>query len=208
MPEPLLSVKGLCFLHLGPFSLNLHPQERLSLSGPSGRGKSQLLRALTDLIPAKGEVIFQGQPTQTIAPQDLRRQIGYLPAQSAWWYERPRPHFLAPAQLPLQQLDLTPDILDQELKNLSSGERQRLALLRLLENQPRLLLLDEPSAALDPRNTLLLETLVLDYLRKTKAGLIWVGHDPIQARRLCTRHLQLLPQGLQKGQYELEGALA
>lgn len=73
----------------------------------------------------------------------------------------------------------------------STGERQRFALLRLLENKPRVLLLDEPTAALDEKNTLAVETLLLNYLKNHQAAAIWVSHDPEQLQRVATKRLHI-----------------
>jgi ABC-type multidrug transport system ATPase subunit len=74
---------------------------------------------------------------------------------------------------------------------LSTGERQRLALLRLLTNQPRALLLDEPTASLDPESTVAMERLISDYRQQHQAAVLWVSHQPEQIKRVCVRHLRL-----------------
>jgi putative ABC transport system ATP-binding protein len=72
---------------------------------------------------------------------------------------------------------------------LSSGERQRFALLRLLANRPRVLLLDEPTANLDPDNVIRVEKLVATYMAAEGAGVLWVSHDPLQTTRVARRTL-------------------
>jgi energy-coupling factor transporter ATP-binding protein EcfA2 len=74
-----------------------------------------------------------------------------------------------------------------EIRRLSSGERQRLALLRILALKPRVLLLDEPTANLDKTNTSLAETLIEDYSQQHRAAVLWVSHDLEQLERLCSR---------------------
>lgn len=196
MPEPLLQACGLSFLGLGPFDLALHPGERVSLSGPSGSGKSQLLRALTDLIPHEGQLRVEGRPADHIPPQALRSRIGLLPAETAWWHDTVAPHFKALTPAALAQVRLPAEAQHWPIARLSTGEKQRLALLRLLENQPQALLLDEPTSALDPASTLAVEQLILDYCRTRPAALLWVSHQEAQARRMAQRHLTLTPQGL------------
>lgn len=83
-----------------------------------------------------------------------------------------------------------------QISRLSSGEKQRLALARALMNQPRVLLLDEPTASLDPVATAAVEQLVADYRRDTNATVLWVSHDAQQAGRVGDRHLQLTATGL------------
>jgi ABC-type iron transport system FetAB ATPase subunit len=93
--------------------------------------------------------------------------------------------------LALHRLGLDEGILAQPITRLSSGEKQRLALLRLLANQPRVLLLDEPTANLDPDNVRRVEAVIEDYRRQQDAAVLWVSHDRQQAARVASRCLQL-----------------
>ena len=101
-----------------------------------------------------------------------------------------------------QRARLTPAILDKPVMQLSSGERQRLALLRLLSNRPRVLLLDEPTANLDPENTRRIEALVTEYRREHDAAVIWVSHDTEQVKRVANRHFQLVDGEMQEREME------
>src|SRR5207244_971710 len=85
----------------------------------------------------------------------------------------------------LAALGLRADILDDDIQHLSTGERQRLALLRSLARQPRVLLLDEPTAALDPEGVARVETL-LNACRRQGLTILMVSHAPEQARRMAT----------------------
>ncbi len=91
----------------------------------------------------------------------------------------------------LEQLGFTEQVLEWEVRHCSTGERQRLALLRLLANRPRALLLDEPTASLDPDNVRRMETLLEKYRVQHDAAVLWVSHDPEQTRRVATRDLEL-----------------
>jgi len=82
-------------------------------------------------------------------------------------------------------------MLDKPVTRLSNGESQRLALLRLLENRPRVLLLDEPTASLDETNARRVEDLVRNYCRAHEAALVWVSHDRFQLQRLGARKIYL-----------------
>jgi len=194
---PLLELDGLQRPAIGPVSLTLAAGECVCISGPSGAGKSQLLRAIADLDPHAGEVRLSGIPADSIPPPDWRRQVGLLPPESSWWLPRVADHFHACAALPLAEVGLADAILGQPVARLSSGEKQRLALLRLLANRPRVLLLDEPTANLDPQNTRRVEAVIAAYREARGAAVIWVSHDREQAARVCDRHFTTVAGALQ-----------
>jgi len=180
---------------IGPVSLAVAAGECVCISGPSGAGKSQLLRAIADLDPHDGEVRLSGEPASGIAPPEWRRQVGLLPPESSWWLPYVADHF--PADVPLAEVGLADSILGQPVARLSSGEKQRLALLRLLANRPRVLLLDEPTANLDPVNSLRVEAMIAAYRESQGAAVIWVSHDREQAMRVSDRHFATVAGTLQ-----------
>jgi ABC-type iron transport system FetAB ATPase subunit len=192
LTPPLLQIKELLLPLLGPVTLSLCAGECLCITGPSGSGKTLLLRALADLDPHEGEVWLQDVPAHAIAPPQWRTQVGLLPPESSWWLRTARAHF--PAQLPVApvQLGLDEALLERPVGRLSSGERQRLALLRLLANRPHVLLLDEPTANLDADNTLRVERVVAEYRQQRPAAVVWVSHDPAQVQRVATRRARLV----------------
>ncbi|MEW6764694.1 MAG: ATP-binding cassette domain-containing protein [Pseudomonadota bacterium] len=193
----MLDIHQLHGPHFGPVDLHLSAGELLCLYGPSGAGKSQLLRAIADLDPHEGEVLLAGVAQRTVSPTAWRRQVAYLPAESGWWAARVGEHFSAmPTPEMLARLGLGIAILDREIEDISSGERQRLGLLRLLGQQPRVVLLDEPSANLDPDSARLMEDCVRGYLEQHQAAAIWVSHDPAQRARIANRTMELHPKEL------------
>lgn len=176
---------------MGPLSLAVDAGECMCLAGPSGAGKTRLLRAIADLDPHDGEVFFEGRPSQRFPAPQWRRQVALLPAESHWWGDRVGEHF-PPGDVPgLQVLNFGADVLNWPVSRLSSGERQRLALLRMLALTPRVLLLDEPTANLDPANIGRVEDLLTDYRRERGAALLWVSHDPAQIARVAHQVLRL-----------------
>ena len=178
-------------LELQPVSFDLQPGECVCITGPSGAGKSMLLRAVADLIPHIGDAQLDDLKCSEMKPSRWRQQVGYLPAESHWWSERVGDHFPDPPEAGFSQLGFTPQVMDWQVSRLSTGEKQRLALLRLLANQPHALLLDEPTASLDAVNVRNVETMIRDYQQKHSAPVLWISHDPEQVKRVANRRYEL-----------------
>ncbi|RDH82538.1 MAG: hypothetical protein DIZ80_09640 [endosymbiont of Galathealinum brachiosum] len=185
----LLNIKKLHFLHCGPISLQLKETEISGLSGASGSGKSRLLRALADLDDHSGDIILDDINQQSIDAHLWRQKIVLLSAETSWWFDTVGEHFSVYSESILRKqlvlLGFSDDCLHWSVARLSSGEKQRLGLLRLLQNQPDVLLLDEPTANLDRNNTELFEKFVIDYLHTRSACAIWISHDHDQLQRVC-----------------------
>lgn len=192
-----LQLRALQTRHLKPVDLIVDGGQCVCLSGASGSGKSLLLRAIADLDPHGGEVLLDGVPSERIPAPQWRRAVGLLAARSHWWAPRVGDHFPGDGTSDLEALGFGSDVLSWSVERLSSGERQRLALLRLLRNQPKALLLDEPTANLDPQSERRVEAWVGEYCQRTGAAVLWVSHDPEQVRRVCQRALRLSERGLE-----------
>ncbi|MCP4546055.1 MAG: ATP-binding cassette domain-containing protein [bacterium] len=195
----MLEVRQLATSFLGPLDFDVVAGELLCVSGASGSGKSLLLRSLADLDPHTGSIKLDGVEQFDVSPPRWRQQVGLLPAAPAWWDNNvgdcfpPGPVAGTPLTANLTSLGFaSADVLDWEIERLSTGESQRLALLRILAMSPRLLLLDEPTANLDEVNTKRLEDLVRCFAAESKAAVIWVSHDPTQQERLGGRCLRLV----------------
>jgi ABC-type iron transport system FetAB ATPase subunit len=193
-PPPLLSARGLRSPFGGPFTFDVQAGECIAIQGPSGAGKSVLLRMLADLDPHDGDALLDGRPASSMPAPGWRAAVVYQAAEPAWWDATARAHFAAADQDSidgtLAALGLSTRLLDTEIERLSTGERQRLALVRSLSRRPRALLLDEPTAALDPVAVARVETLLRDCLARGMAILI-VTHADEQARRLAHRTFRL-----------------
>ena len=190
----LLKVEGLKRLHVGPVDLQLSAGECITLSGPSGAGKSLLLRAIADLDNHEGLSYIDGESSLRFKGHEWRQQVGLLPAEPAWWGDTIGDHFStldADDSEGLNDLGFDDSVLGWSVARSSTGERQRLALLRLLQNRPRILLLDEPTAGLDRTNTLNVEALLRSYRENKAAAVIWVSHDPEQIDRLGCQNFTL-----------------
>jgi ABC-type iron transport system FetAB ATPase subunit len=191
-----LRLENLSFLGRGPYTLTVEAGQVLGLHGVSGAGKSLLLRAVADLEPHDGRLWLGQTACNEISGPDWRRQVAYLPAESLWWHERVGQHFKKlPETAWLQQLGFNGEVMDWEVSRLSTGEKQRLAILRLLQNRPQALLLDEPTASLDQGSISRVETFILDYLKENSAPAIWVSHDPAQLERVAARRFEILVGG-------------
>ncbi|WEJ62472.1 ABC transporter ATP-binding protein [Thiomicrorhabdus lithotrophica] len=180
-----------------PITLALQSQQIWMVSGESGTGKSRLLKSLADLIEHTGLVtLFEKEKTQQqdkVCPETWRSKVMYFSAETAWWSDSVKAHFeTQPKPELLKSVGLKVDILEQNPDNLSSGEKQRLALLRGLQYEPKVLLLDEITANLDPKSALLVENLVTDYIAKHTAAALWISHDEEQQERLGCAECQLV----------------
>ena len=173
----------------GPIELGVAAGESLCLRGPSGAGKTRLLRALADLDPHGGSVRLDGVSALRIPPPQWRREVALLPADSRWWAATVAEHFPPGTQPDLGSVGLPQSALHWAVERLSSGERQRLALLRLLANRPKVLLLDEPTANLDADNVERIEMLITGYRKAHAAAVLWVSHDRQQIARVADRQL-------------------
>lgn len=178
----------------GPFSRSIDRSQCLAVTGASGSGKSVFLRMLADMDPADGRVSLDGVDRTTMPAPHWRKKVALVPAQAGWWAPDVGDHFQpstlsAAAQL-AQQLQLPDDILQRHVLRLSSGERQRLALIRALLSRPDVLLLDEPTSSLDPDSATAVERLLAAKMRDGLT-LVLVTHDPAQAGRLGNQMLHI-----------------
>ncbi|SEM54701.1 phosphate-transporting ATPase [Luteibacter sp. UNCMF331Sha3.1] len=184
-----LIVEELSGARIGPVSFALAPGGCVALMGPSGAGKTLLLRQVVDLDPGSGHVVLDGKARETYAAPEWRRRVMLVPAVSGWWASTVAAHFpdeaLAEASRLCVAMRLPEDILERNIVGLSTGERQRLALVRALVAKPDVLLLDEPTSGLDADAALAVEGCLKDVQRGGTAMLI-VTHDPVQAARLAS----------------------
>lgn len=189
MPE--LRLEQLACDRLNPVDLIVDAGQCVCISGASGSGKSTLLRAIADLDPHQGKVWFENQEQSTVPAPLWRSWVGMLAAESLWWFDDVRPHFVEIEQAWFEMLGFDQSVLSWQVSRLSSGERQRLALLRLLCHRPKALLLDEPSANLDADNSRRMEDLILHYRQQHDAPVLWISHDVEQVKRVAQRYYRI-----------------
>jgi len=189
-----LAVRDLRSRFGGPFTFDVRAGECIAIQGPSGAGKSVLLRMLADLDPHDGTALLDGRSAASMPAPAWRAAVVYQPAEPAWWEDTARAHFTGVdpgvVEGTLAALGLAASVLDTDIDRLSTGERQRLALVRSLARRPRVLLLDEPTASLDPASVGRAEALLAGCLAEGMAVLV-VTHAAEQARRLAHRVFHL-----------------
>lgn len=191
MPSSSLNIQQLEYQTIGPINLQINAAQCVGLSGESGCGKSLLLRAVADLDEHQGDVSLDDVNANEMTAPQWRKKVAMLPADSQWWLDTVGEHFIQVDKDLLSILGFDEGALSWSISRISSGEKQRLALLRLLANKPSVLLLDEPTANLDKNNTLLFEKIVLDYLKQNSACAIWVSHDLEQLERVSSTNFKL-----------------
>lgn len=180
-----------------------------ALIGPSGSGKTTLLRLLNRLTePSAGEVRWRGRPLPELDVRALRREVGLVaqqPRLSAGTVEDNLKLPVALGSVSAAQADerlagaiaragIDPKLLGRDIADLSGGERQRVALARTLLLAPSALLLDEPSAALDPRSARALMQSLDTLRREAQTTLVVVTHRLAEAREHAD-HVLVLDQG-------------
>jgi putative ABC transport system ATP-binding protein len=181
---------------LKPASFSLSAGEALAVRGPSGAGKTLLLRAVSDLDPNEGRVTLEGRDRSTMSGPEWRRLVGYVPAEPGWWADTVGEHFgdWTSAFALVRELGFREETKTWPITRLSTGERQRLALVRALMMRPRVLLLDEPTGALDAASVAAVESLITARMW-TDLAVLWVTHDAEQAKRVA-RRLLVVESGL------------
>ncbi|MBI2477477.1 MAG: ATP-binding cassette domain-containing protein [Planctomycetia bacterium] len=212
---PLLEARGIGRRHrdgsawlVHDISIEISAGDRIAVTGPTGSGKTVALRALAMLDAVdEGTLLWQGKsPGPDQVPVYRSRSI-YL-SQRARLFDgtvernlqliyslaihRHRAYSRESIITHLHRLGRDDRFLALDAASLSGGETQIVALLRAIQLEPTILLLDEPTASLDEGTTLQIEQLVADWMAMPDArrAFMWVTHDRVQARRVANRRLQ------------------
>ncbi|MBN1090652.1 iron ABC transporter ATP-binding protein FetA [Pantoea sp. 1B4] len=175
---------------LKPVSLQLYQGDFVLLTGPSGSGKSTFLKILASLItPTSGQLFLRNSDITTLRAEAYRQQVSYcfqtpqLFGQTVydnlalpWQIRRQKPQRdkLVAA---LESVNLSGDVLNKPVEQLSGGEKQRVGLLRNLQFMPEVLLLDEVTSALDEENRLSVLSLINRIAAEEKVAVVRISHD-------------------------------
>jgi len=195
---------------LSELSFEIAPGEIVGVIGPNSSGKTTLIRLLTRVLePAAGEIRLEGVPLRQLTRTDLARRVGVVPqgtlAQVPFnvgdlvlmgryphgpgrYFESPRDRTSARAAM---EATGVLDLADLPLDRLSGGERQRAVIARALAQEPRLLVLDEPTAYLDLRYQVEVAALLRRLNREHGMAILLVSHDLNLAAEVCDRLLLL-----------------
>jgi putative ABC transport system ATP-binding protein len=209
---------------LAGVNLAIEAGDQIGLVGPTGSGKSSLLRAIAKLDRSdSGDVLYRGEWICKDAVPAYRRQVTYLPQRSEFVAGTVQQNLELPFRLGvsssrldrtqvtrwLDDLSMPQQTLDQPVESLSGGERQIVALIRAMTLSPQVLLLDEPTAALDPESTEKFERLVIawrnesDHESPPQRAFVWTSHDAEQVGRMTTRIITIIKGALHTGETDV-----
>ena len=174
---------------LKAISFTVEPGSHLTITGPSGSGKSTILKVLATLQSYdSGDVFYKGKDLATLNPIPYRQEVSYCFQQPVLFGETVRDNLSFPFEirnLPfdeekahkmLQDVHLDSSFLDHPITKLSGGEKQRIALIRNLMFEPKVILLDEVTAGLDVETKEIVRSLI-ERIHVAGTTIIEVTHD-------------------------------
>lgn len=204
----MIDIKNLSFSYgstpiLEDVSFRVEPGQCVGILGNNGAGKSTLITCINRIrIPKSGQVLIDGQDVRTMSKNALARKVAYVAQKNEMTNATVfdcvllgRTPYIKWA-ISQEDLDLCEEIIEQlgishlklrDVDQLSGGEMQKVMLARALVQQPELLLLDEPTSNLDPRNQYEMLALVQKIAREKKIAVLIVIHDLNLALRYCDR---------------------
>ena len=187
-----LSIKSPDKTIISDLSFQVNEGDFVSIKGPSGSGKSTLLRQIaylnSDVLTQEGQILYKGKATDQYPPIELRQEISYcfqtaqLFGQTVWdnlsfpYHIRKQEVDQKKITLYMKELNLPENYLQQEIGNLSGGEKQRIALIRNLLFTPKIILLDEVTSALDEESRKILWTWLTDHIQKEEITTLLISH--------------------------------
>jgi ABC-type iron transport system FetAB ATPase subunit len=150
---------------------------------------------IADLDPSEGKIWLNGRERASMPAPEWRKQATYVSAESGWWADMVIEHFSASTRSEIAalsaRLGVRADLLDAPVAQLSTGEKQRLSLVRALLPNPPVLLLDEPTGPLDEDSVTQVEALLQERMA-AGTSILLVTHDPRQAERLGVQRYRMM----------------
>ena len=190
-------------------SFSVDAGDYISIVGPSGSGKSTLLKLCSDLIgPTSGCITYEGQDIRTITPEVYRQSVGYCFQRPYLFAKTVRRNILFPYDIRNMKpdmdriehlfnlLQMPMDYFNRRNDELSGGEMQRICLIRSLIFEPKILLLDEVTSALDAKNTIVVEGLI-EELHKRGVTIVSITHNEDQSLRHANRRITIADGAIQ-----------
>ncbi|RCW41160.1 MULTISPECIES: ATP-binding cassette domain-containing protein [unclassified Halanaerobium] len=185
-------------------SIELKEHVTTAILGSSGGGKTTFLKLLNNMISAdKGTIYYKDKDINNYDPVELRRKVVMLPQDPEIFKGTIRDNFIITEKIAdkkhagddiykniLKQVSL-PKFLEDKAEDLSGGEKQRLALARVMLLEPEVLLLDEPSSSLDQETEEKIISMVVNYAVKNSRTLIMVTHSPAIAEKYADRIINI-----------------
>jgi ABC-2 type transport system ATP-binding protein len=216
-PAPVLAVAGLCktygsLVAVDKVSLEVRPGEIVGLVGPNGAGKTTIINMVLGVLePTAGTIRIDGFDMQRARSKALSRTnfaAVYAPLPGNLTVEQNLRVFgliygvkglSARIDELVEEFDLS---RHRKVKAgvLSSGEQTRVALAKAMLNKPRLMLLDEPTASIDPATARDIRARITDFARGARSGVLWTSHNMYEVSEVCDRVLFL-----SRGKVLLEG---
>ena len=163
----------------------------ITVTGPSGGGKSTLLKIMGHLLsPTSGIIQYNGKDINEYEPTEYRKEVSYFFQNAVLFDETVRDNLAFPADIRedtfnedqairgLETVQLSDTYLDKPIKELSGGEKQRVALIRNLMYPPKVLLMDEVTSSLDAENREIVLSFIRQLNEEENVTILWITHNP------------------------------
>lgn len=204
----ILSIKNLTYEAdntqiLNGITLDIEKGDCISIVGQSGSGKSTFLKICSDLISiTSGELYYDGKNYKEYNPLELRRKISYCVQLPHLFGDKVCENLEFPFKIRKKQMDkarviallkrfnLDESFLDKQVKSLSGGEKQRIALIRNFIFESDIILLDEATAALDKENAKVIEEYVKE-LNHKGITVLWITHSKEQSEGIFNKRITI-----------------
>lgn len=175
---------------LNQINYSIKEGQIITVSGPSGSGKSTLLKIMGLLLsPTSGEIRYKGKNIMDYEPTEYRKEVSYFFQNAVLFDETVRENLAFPSEIRDEEFDeeralkgletvqLPRTYIDKPIKELSGGEKQRVALIRNLMYPPKVLLMDEVTSSLDSVNREIIVDFVHRLNKEENVTILWITHN-------------------------------